>query len=147
MTNFFEIEGQDIVEPVLEEEKVKQKGLFDWVKNISESKQRWTVDKSYVPYVINRAFMQYQDCIFIVNEANKLGISDPQAHYDFLFYSIPKRKRFAKWAKEEKHDFEQIIFYIMEKFCYNRKTAIDMYYSMTETEINLLKKEFTHGKA
>ncbi|WP_161555821.1 DNA polymerase clamp loader subunit A [Mangrovicoccus ximenensis] len=51
-------------------------------------------------------------------------ISDPQAHYDFLFYSIPKRKRFAKWAKEEKHDFEQIIVYIMEKFCYNRKTAI-----------------------
>ena len=27
MMNFFEIEGQDIVEPVLEEEKVKQKLL------------------------------------------------------------------------------------------------------------------------
>lgn len=145
--NFFNIEGQDPIDiSQLPEEKITKKSPFDWINNISTSREHWTVDSTYNMWMTAKAFLQHQDTVFIVSELTKLGITDPQAHYDFLFYSVPKRKRFGKWAKEIKNYDEKLLEYIQEKFCYNKKNALQMLEVMPQNEIELLKKEFQHGK-
>ena len=147
-SDFFDIEGHDPIDvsQLPDEEKIVKKSPFDWINNISSSREHWTVDSSYNMWMAAKAFLQHQDTVFIVSELTKLNITDPQAHYDFLFYSVPKRKRFGKWAKEIKSDDEELLEYIQEKFCYNRKNAIQTLEVLPQNEIELLKKEFQHGK-
>jgi hypothetical protein len=45
---------------------------------------------------------RYPDCVLLVNELNKSWNVSSEMHHDFLFYSIPKKKRFAKGIKVEK---------------------------------------------
>ena len=89
--------------------------------------------------------MQYQDTVFSANILNKLNIDDKQAHYDFLFYSISKRKRFAKWAKVEKYDFEDVIKFIQDEYFYTRKRAIEFYYMLDDEDLENINKAMNVG--
>ena len=145
--DFFEIEGNDVSEYIeTKDEKVSKIGLFDYLNSINLPNSKYLeTDTTYSPFMVNRAFMQYQDTLYISNALSKLNITDKQAHYDYLFYSVPKRKRFSKWAKETKHNFEDIIEMIQDKYCYNRKHAISFYNSIDDEEIEMIKREYVFG--
>lgn len=145
INNFFDIDGK--VDAFVESEdiKIKDISLFDYINNISNSKTPIDITKSYSPFTVNRGFMQYQDTVFSANILNKLNIDDKQAHYDFLFYSIGKRKRFAKWAKVEKYDFEDIIKFIQDEYFYTRKRAIEFYYMLNDEDLENINKAMNVG--
>lgn len=142
--DFMNITGglPEVVE--LEEEKVKKVGLFDFVKNISSSNKPMEVTREYVPFVIGQAMMQYVDCIFEINTLNKLNVSNKQMHYDFLFYSLHKHSRYAKWAKAEKPEpqTEAILKAIQDKYAMNARRALEYFHHTDEKEITLLKKDY-----
>jgi cellulose synthase/poly-beta-1,6-N-acetylglucosamine synthase-like glycosyltransferase len=55
--------------------------------------------------MINRALSQNADTCLLANEVNRMaGTLDPKLQYDFLYYSVPKKKRFSKWAKAQKNE-------------------------------------------
>jgi hypothetical protein len=81
---------------------------FDYLKHILEaggdpdllSLEENKKDYQKNIFVINRGLAQTIDTVMFAQELNKYAIVDPDQHYQFCFYSIKKRKRWAKWAKK-----------------------------------------------
>lgn len=73
---------------------------FTYVSSIND-KVPIPLGKDYNQFLSNRAFSYHIDSVLLVNELNMhQGIPD-SAHYAFLMEVLPKKKRFAKWAKPD----------------------------------------------
>jgi len=118
--------------------------VFDFVTDISYTKE-YTLNESnlsvYVPFIVNKAFMQSMDTVLYVSELNKMGTVSKTMHHDFLFYSIPPRKRYEKWAKAD-DSIDLAIDNICAKYKVNRSHAI-AYYALMSDE---LKQKFNKEK-
>lgn len=84
----------------------------EWLPSITEKRgymfekgKEEEIERKYPSFMINRALSQYEDTVLFANEVNRLSSSlDPKLQYDFLYYLVPKKKRFSKWAKAQKSD-------------------------------------------
>lgn len=57
-------------------------------------------EKDYNPYITNRALTAYLDTILYANQMNQFPGLDRKMQYDYLFYSIRKKRRpFQPWMK------------------------------------------------
>ncbi len=88
-------------------------------------------------FVINRGLAQSIDTIMFASEANKLGINDPDFHFNFMFHSIKKRKRFSKWAKKGEATSEEIEI-IQKHYGVNKEIAIEYLSLMDPDDVKLL---------
>jgi len=70
------------------------------------------VDSTYNQFLVNRFFSYFVDTVLISNEASKFtGISN-QAHFDFYYHLISRKKRFVKkWYKSDNEDIKIIANY------------------------------------
>lgn len=88
-------------------------GPFDFLNDINGTKanrirgsdMRESEEKQYNKFLTARSLSYFQDTVAIVNELNIHGTAahgiTPMQHYEFLLYSVPKGRRFGKWAKPE----------------------------------------------
>ena len=89
--------------------------LTDFLNSINHTKEDLFKDdsehaaKAYQPFVVNRSLSYFPDTIFHSNEMNMLHGIDEKMQYDYLKYSVRKRKRFSKWVKSEKIDSIDLI--------------------------------------
>jgi hypothetical protein len=98
--------------------------LFDFINNICEKRGGFLSPaelKEYQPYIINRALSQHRDLVHLANEMNNLYNIDKDMHYAFLYYGVPKRRRYSKWAKNE--DDKEKISIIQEYYGYSYRRA------------------------
>lgn len=67
-------------------------------------------EKSYVPFVVNKALSFHSDCILLANEMNQNMHLDKKLQYQFLLTTVRSWKRpFKKWMKLEKpNDLEAV---------------------------------------
>ena len=76
---------------------------FDFVKSVSSDKTDLMVDevedKSYQPFLINRALSYHQDAVFLTNEMNVRHGADNRLQYQFFLNTLRKRQRFSQWSK------------------------------------------------
>ena len=83
---------------------------FDWVNSINT---KTDVDinliSTYNPFIINRALSYFDDTVLLANEMNVRHLLDKDQQYAFLFATVTKRKRFAKWAKKEEDNSVALI--------------------------------------
>ena len=105
---FNRIDGQRIMEV---NKPIKKLGPFDFISSICEGSRGknlfsdpTTEEKSYVPFVVNRALSYHGDAVLLANEANRRHQLSPRMQYDFLRHSLRPRKRFSKWLKNEDSD-------------------------------------------
>lgn len=83
-------------------------GLFDYVNSIND--KNFIFDetkynpKNYSQFVINMAFSYYPDTILFANECNMMPNMTDKQHYEFLYHTIRKGKRYSKWNKKSKDD-------------------------------------------
>lgn len=103
---------------------------FDYLKSINEKNVEFKADASldgYNQYIINTALSYHIDTVLQVNQLNTLGIIIPdRQHYDYLFNTVRKRRRYAKWNKNH-HD--QNLEAVKDYFQYNAvkaKQAMDV---------------------
>ncbi len=87
---------------------------FDYVNEILQGKKNLIVDdyteKTYEPFLVNRALSYHLDCIMFANEMNQRPFIDKKLQNDFLCQVIRSKKRtFAKWIKSEKNDDIDIV--------------------------------------
>jgi len=140
MTNVFGLENKEDVEYELE--KPKQINLFDYVKSIN-IKEPYLGDnlENYSSYIVTKAIASYQDCIFFVKEMNLYPALNNKMEYDFYYYGISKRKRFAEWMKKDEDKIEMI-----SKF-YNvsLKKATEFLSLLNESQIIEIEKSLTYG--
>jgi hypothetical protein len=89
-----------------------------------------SIEKGYVPFVVNRCLSYFPDTIFYVNEMNIRPDTSKKMQFDFYLNSLRKRKRFSKWLKRENPDDLQAV---MDYFEYSEAKAREA--------LNVLSKE------
>lgn len=113
---------------------------FDYVKAINYTKEDLMVDevseKTYNPFIINRALSMGIDTVLQANEMNMRHGLDKRLQFDFLLNSISKRKRFDKWQKAEKsEDLE----YVKQYFNYSYPKAVQALSILSPKQLNEIK--------
>lgn len=117
----------------------------DWIPSISQKTEYLfeensididndELEKSYPAYLINKTLSYQPDTVLAANEMNRLFFLDPKLQYDFLFYIIPKKKRFFKWEKGAKNEK---INMIKEAFSYSNEKAEDVVDLIEEDQLKL----------
>ena len=103
---------------------------FDFTNSITENKKdlmRGTAndkmaEKSYSPFLTNRALSYYTDTVFFANEMNRRHHIDNLLQYDFLLNIVrPMKRTKQKWAKKDNNDGDVLI--VKEFFGYNDTKA------------------------
>ena len=141
MKNFFGLENNEI--PEFELEKKKKKSPFDFVKSITQKTEYLGNDLSgYSQFLVSRALASYPDCIFYVQEMNMRPAINDRMHYDFYYYSIEKRKRFADWYKKE---FFDDIGFISSYYNVSWKKAEEFHKILTESQLKQIEHSLTYG--
>lgn len=124
-------------------------GPFEHVKAISETKkyslENEQDEKEYTPFIVNRAFSNFRDTVLYVNEINLLsGVLDKKLQYDFLFNSIPKKKRYSKWYKKKTNE-NKCIEYVCEYYKYSQVKAAQVCSLLTKQQKEEIIKRFEKG--
>lgn len=101
------------------------------------------IDKSYVPFIINRGMSYFSDTILFANEMNQHADLPPRMQYDFYRNMVTNKKRFSKWAK--KKDVSEDIALIQKEYNYSRQTAEMHYPIFTKKELEKLRKKHSAG--
>lgn len=88
--------------------------LSEILNSINQTKENLikkepTLEKEYVPFVINRCFSYFPDTIFYANKVNQMAYLDKKMQYDYYLHTITKRKRFSKWIKSEENKDLEIV--------------------------------------
>jgi hypothetical protein len=128
------------------EEKAKKLSPFDFIGAVTYSKEQLIVDdtteKQYIPFIVNRGLSNSIDTIIYANEMNARPHISKAGQFAFLLKTIPKRKRFDKWAKaEEVADIELVKEYYQ---CSNKK-AVTALSILTGDQIDYIRKKLHKG--
>lgn len=137
------------VNPSVDEEdneKVYKKDPFLFVNSINEKSSYIYDDETKVKYnqfMINKAFSYYRDTVNIANHLNMYPPRDDKWHYDFLFYAVDQKKRWAKWGKKEIAD--DLVLAVVEYMELSIKEAIFYLSVLSEEEKEDLKESLQTG--
>lgn len=120
--------------------------LFDFLNSINYEKNDLLADeanvKVYQPFIINRGLSFGADTVLYANEMNRLWGAPKRAQYDFLRLSIPKKKRYNKWARADKLENMGII---QEYYGFSIDKAKAALKILTEEQIDVIKKKLYRG--
>lgn len=102
--------------------------LKDYLNSINHDKtplldSHPEVEKSYVPYVINRCMSYFPDTILYANSMNMRCGLDKKMQFDYLRLSVRPRKRFSKWIKNE---ISEEVSKIKQYFGYSTQKALEI---------------------
>jgi len=131
-----------------EEQKVKPR--YDWrYENSITSGKKVEIDGDYSQWRTNNILSNYKDTILYANEMNcRYGVTD-QMHYDYLFNSIRKSKRYTKpetkQEKKTREKQEQLVDLISRHYKYNAIRAKEALNILTEAQINEIKNKQEKG--
>lgn len=123
---------------------------FDYVNSINMSKKHMMentendnlAEKSYNSYIVNKSLSYFIDTILYANEANEIHHMDKRLQYDYLFYSIPKKKRFSKWAKPNRDDDLDLI---IEYYQCNYTRASEILKIINNKDLEYIKQKLQKG--
>jgi len=123
---------------------------FDFTNSINQSKtdlMRGTAndkiaEKSYSPFLTNRALSYHNDTVFFANEMNTRHHLDNLLQYDFLLNIVRPKKRFAKWSKKD-NDGDVLI--VKEYFGYNDTKARQALAILTPEQLTTIRITLQKG--
>jgi len=95
-----------------------------------------TVEKEYVPFLINRCLSNFPDTIFQTNEMNFHHGIEKRLQFDFLRNSIRSRKRYSQWLKSSKINYlEEVKTY----YGYSNQKAKDALNILTKEQLEHIR--------
>lgn len=115
---------------------------FDKQNLIKNSDQPEYTEKQYNAFIINKAFSFHDDSVLIANEMNMRPDLFAAAQYQFYIGMLRKRKRFSKWHKTSK---DEELDLLQEIYCCNRKVAKQYRRSLTDEQMEMLKRSRDTG--
>ena len=123
---------------------------FDFTNSINQSKtdlMRGTAndklaEKSYNPFLTNRALSYHNDTVFFANEMNTRHHLDNLLQYDFLLNIVRPKKRYAKWSKKD-NDGDVLI--VKEYFGYNDTKARQALAILTPEQLTTIRITLQKG--
>jgi len=123
---------------------------FDFTNSINQTKKdlmRGTAndklaEKSYSPFLTNRALSYHNDTVFYANEMNTRHHLDNLLQYDYLINIVRPKKRYAKWSKKD-NDGDVLI--VKEYFGYNDTKARQALAILTPEQLTQIKITLQKG--
>jgi len=123
---------------------------FDFTNSINQTKQdlmRGTAndkiaEKSYSPFLTNRALSYHNDTVFYANEMNTRHHLDNLLQFDFLLNIVRPKKRYAKWSKKD-NDGDVLI--VKEYFGYNETKARQALAILTPEQLTQIRIKLQKG--
>ena len=123
---------------------------FDFVNSINQTKVDMMTgtenddlaEKSYVPFIVNKALSYFPDTLLYANEVNKLAHIDNKLQYHYLLNSIRAQKRFSKWAKKEDSDDLEVV---KQYYGYSNEKAYQALSILSKDQLNYIKKQLEQG--
>ena len=102
---------------------------FDFVNAINTTKKNLMrgsendalAEKSYSPFMTNRALSYHLDTIGVANEMNIRHEAEALTQFEYLLNTVRPKKRFAKWVKKEN---DQDLSIVKEYYGYNDAKAL-----------------------
>lgn len=115
--------------------------VFDYINSINNKNYIWNEnsEKEFNVYVANLAFSYYEDTIIFANEINMYPNLESKQIYDYYFFSLDKKKRWAKWNKKSEFD-KELIEGIAEYYKINYNRAINIMEVLSTIEKEELEK-------
>ena len=100
-------------------------------------------EKSYSPYMVNKAVSAHIDCLYFVNEMNLNHHLDKKLQYDYLFHSIKAyKRRYQKWMKYTEPNEIQLI---KEFYGYSTIKAKQVLNIISKKELDFIKMKLDKG--
>jgi hypothetical protein len=117
--------------------------VMDILSNISSSDTTMEYHESdYKQRVINKGLSYFIDSILYVNEVNQRHYLTNKQHYDYLFNSLRKKKRFSKWHKKTPIDNVDLV---MQSYKYNQTKAEEAIKLLSDAQIDKLRDRLEQG--
>jgi hypothetical protein len=123
---------------------------FDFTNSINTSKKNLMrktdndvlAEKSYSPFLTNRALSYHNDTVAIANEMNIRHFTDKRLQYEFLLNIVRPKKRYAKWSKKEKGGDVDVV---KEYFKYNDIKARQALTILTKEQLVEIRQKLEKG--
>lgn len=120
---------------------------FDFVNSILYDKKLKIEDedseKSYSPFLTNRALSYYPDTIFYAQEMNINGHLDRKLQFTYLINTIrPSKRKGSKWAKKKETDD---IDAIKEYYGYTNNKAKSVLSILSKDQLKEIKRRIEKG--
>tara|TARA_Y100000592_G_scaffold80373_1_gene127003 strand:+ start:2370 stop:2750 length:381 start_codon:yes stop_codon:yes gene_type:complete len=121
--------------------------LKDWLKSINETKTNLidndsTLESKYLPYIVNRCMSGQIDTLMFANEMNISNHLDNKLQYDFLLYTLRKKKRFSPWMRKDELSNLSIV---KEYYGYSDEKARQVLPLLTEDQLNIITRRLNTG--
>jgi hypothetical protein len=142
--------------PEVEVEKVK-KLAYDWryENSINSGKEPLSLENQefkYEKWRTNTSLANHLDTIMDANQMNLNYHLSDQMHYNYLFYSVRKKKRFGskkserdkQLEREQKEEADKIAL-ISEYYKYNTVNAKTALRVLTESQLEIIKRRLERG--
>jgi hypothetical protein len=120
---------------------------FDFLNAINYTKQNLFEDpqasKDYAPFMVNRGLSYFPDTIMYANVMNQFYDTPKDWQFSYFINSIPKKKRFSKWAKKE--ETSESIESVKEYFGYSTRQAERVMNVLTDEQLTMIKRKLFRG--
>lgn len=122
---------------------------FDYVNSILYDKKNLITDdiseKSYSPFLANRALSYFKDTLFYAQEMNLNSHLEKKLQFQYLINTIkPAKRKRSKWAKKiENVDIEAV----MQHYGYSYKKALSTVSVLTKDQLKIIRKRLEKGGA
>lgn len=122
--------------------------LTEYLNAINHSKESLmdtedeSVEKEYVPFVVNRCLSYFPDTIYFSNEMNQYHTLPKNMQFDFLRLGVRKNKRYSSWLKKQKINNIDII---KQYFGYSDAKAIQVVDLLSDEDLISMQEEMYTG--
>jgi len=121
--------------------------LKDYLNSINQTKinlmdEDISVEKQYLPYIINKCFSGFLDTILICNEMNVYCNLDKKLQYDFYINIVRPKKRFSPWLRKENNNSLELVKQYYGYSDEKAKTALKI---LTNEQLEFIKSKMNRG--
>lgn len=100
-------------------------------------------DPKYDQFRTNKSFSNYPDTVMHAQEVNMSYGLDNKLHYDYLFHSIRKKKRFFKVRPKGEHD--DMFALVQSYYKYSNKKTYETLAVLTDEQLAIIRKKMDKG--
>lgn len=119
---------------------------FDFINSITQTKENLMDEKcdekDYNAFLVNKGLSYFSDTIHYANMMNQHNRLDKRLQYEFLLNTISKKKRYAKWHKEDNNEKIDVICHF---YSVSPKHAEEYLSILTDQQLDIIKQRLSKG--
>lgn len=119
---------------------------FDFINSINYTKENLMngdcPEKEYNAFIVNKGLSYFPDTVHYANMMNQHNRLEKRMQYEFLLNIISKKKRYAKWHKDENNENLDAI---CQFYNVSPKRAEEYLSILTNQQLDIIKQRLSKG--